>query len=785
MITKGFFFALFRSKIALTLNVVGLSLAFATCMIILMHVQYETTFDKGYTTSGRIFQLDQRTGLGGKFETYIARPLAELAFASTPLIKSGAVREQSTYPFHAYLSEKGASSAISVQSIKASAQLPLVFGLNAIFGSFDDFHISNKAIIPQTIAAKLFGTENPVGKTLVLDDSVDMFYLEIIAVFKDVPVNSSLPNAIITSLADEDISDWGNVAYSGYMLIDFPEDAKKAEIDIQRVVNEGYSLQETYIEEIPLIRLQGIHERYFDRNNPDHVKGNIKGLISLITVAIIVIIIAVVNFINFSLSSVPKRITTINIKKILGSTRLELQLIQYLEAITITTFSAAFAVLLIYILSHSSFAKIFDANMALEANVQLILIVFVIAVLTGLAAIIIPANYTTTIQPVTVIQGTFSLTKKGKFFRTIMVTFQYFASIILIIVALSVHTQYNYMLRYDIGFAKSAIFTTHLSTEMLQQQKAISDKLKQYPEILDVAFSYVSFVDCSWRWLLGYGSENIRTYFFPVSSNFTSMMNIFILEGRDFTIEDESGNGKYIFNETAQKMFGIKVGDLIENDRRNRRVPIVGISKDFNFMPLHYRIEPFALYVVDTASVWWNLAQTYIKVQEHDIEGTKNYIRTTLLEYDPDAASTLSIESMDKSIGNLYQKERNLSIMITVFSLLALIISAIGALGMIYFEIQFRRKEVGIRKILGASVTDILMIFNRKYIKIIFISFVIAMPVAYVVVQQWQQNFMYKAPLPIFSFFYTGAILLVITMVMISLQSLFIARQNPTKSISK
>ena len=166
------------------------------------------------------------------------------------------------------------------------------------------------------------------------------------------------------------------------------------------------------------------------------------------------------------------------------------------------------------------------------------------------------------------------------------------------------------------------------------------------------------------------------------------------------------------------------------------------------------------------------------------MERTKDYISATLLAFDPDAASTLAIESMDQSIGNLYQKERNLSVMITAFSLLAVIISAIGALGIIYFEIQFRRKEVGIRKVFGASVADILMIFNEKYVMIIFIGFAVAMPVAYVVVRQWQQNFMYKASLPLFLYFAACILLLVITMVMVSLQSLMIAQQNPTKSIT-
>ena len=792
MVIKRFFSELFRSKVTLTLNILGLTLAYTACMVIFMHVKYEITFDKGYATFDKIYQLDIRKGLVGKFEPYIARPLAELAFSSIPLIKSSAVREYSTSQFNAYRPEIGASSSISVQSYKASAHLPEVFGFEAICGNVDDFYIPQKAIIPQNIAYKIFGDEDPVGKALILHDEDGANSVEIIAVYKDMPTNSSLPNAIIVSLADEDFSVWGNVSYCGYMLINSHIDAKEAETHINKVaseaiihinnaVKEGALLPNTY-DNINL-QIQSLYKRYFDPDNPDHLKGNKKGLISLIAVAIIVIIMAVINFINFSLSCVPKRISTINIKKIHGCSIWRLKFDQYIETVIITMISAVLSLFLIYCLSYSFFAKILEADMALGANKLIIRIIFGIAVLTGLAASIIPANYATSIPTITVIHGAFALTKKGELFRRILIVLQYIASSILIIVALSVHKQYDYMVKYDLGFEKSAIFTTRLSAEMISQQTAITDKLKQNQGIIDVAYSDVSIVNCEWSWSLMYGSETIKTIFFPVSSNFTAMMNISIIEGRDFTIEDESGSGKYIFNETAQKEYGIRVGDLIQNHRRRMQATIVGIAKNFNFKPLHYRVEPFALYV--GGRNMWELAQAYIKVQEQDIENSKHYIRTTLLEFDPDAASTFKLESIDQHIGNLYQKERNLSVMISTFSFLAVIISTIGALGMVFFELQFRRKEVGVRKVLGATIANILMIFNKKYMKIIIISFAVAIPIAYVVIYHWQQNFMYKASISIFLYFVACAVLLIITVTLISLQSLKIARQNPTQSISK
>ncbi|MEG0519347.1 MAG: FtsX-like permease family protein [Bacteroidales bacterium] len=359
----------------------------------------------------------------------------------------------------------------------------------------------------------------------------------------------------------------------------------------------------------------------------------------------------------------------------------------------------------------------------------------------------------------------------------------YVTSITLIIISLAIVVQYKYMITYDTGYTKNCILTTRFSANMIKQQEGITHKLKQVPDIIDVAYSSNSLIADNPMWGLQYNGKMIVPYFLFVSDNFPTLMNINILEGRNFTMEDGTGAGKYIFNETAMKEFSIKVGDPIQNHNRNMTAQVIGIAKDFNFKPLYYPIEPFALYV--SGESMWELSYAYIKVNNNNLAAIINHIRTTLLEYDNSVASTLKLEFLDQSIGNLYQKEKNLSFMISAFGILAVIISIIGTIGMIYFETRYRCKEIGIRKVFGATILDILWMFNKKYIAIILISFIIATPIAYFVIEQWQSNFTYKAPFSLWIYLIALCLLLVITTIDVTAQSMIAAHQNPAKSIVK
>ena len=252
-------------------------------------------------------------------------------------------------------------------------------------------------------------------------------------------------------------------------------------------------------------------------------------------------------------------------------------------------------------------------------------------------------------------------------------------------------------------------------------------------------------------------------------------MGIRITDGRNFTESDErKPNQTIIFNKAAQQQDSIITGDKIDD------IEIAGISENFNFQPLQFSINPFA-FLIFGEHVWQPLTYMFVKTDGADISSMIAYIKKTMKEFDPDIHHEPNF--MDQEIGNLYKKEQNLSTLITLFSLLSVLISIIGVFGLITFETQYRRKEIGVRKVFGATIGEILTMFNKGYIRTVLICFVLAAPAAYYIVKRWQQNYVYQVGIGWWIFAVALVIVLIITVITISVQSYRTANENPVDTI--
>lgn len=780
---KNLFSSLARFKAATILNVLGLTVAFASFLTIMMQVKYDLAFDKGYATAGKLYQVDVQPDLNGKYVKYVSRPMAELLGASSHLIKGTAFRDYTPDQYAAFDPDKGAATATMNPSLIVSETFPEVFGLDILQGDISSFGLPEKAILPRSIARKIFGDENPVGRPLSLSNTAfPSRSVEVVGVYRDLPVNSSIPNCIMLSVGEQNRNSWEESRFCVYVLIDTPEEAREAAIQIPRILRERdperFDRPSTEV-----IQLNNLNERYFSPFNSNHKKGNLNTVYSLIAVAVLIVLVAMINFINFSLALVPRRIRNINTRKVLGSSTLSLRLHQLCEALILTALALGVSLGIVSSLATSSFASLLDADMSFRYNMPLVWITCGVALLTAVLASLYPAFYSTSFAPAMVLKGSFGLSSSGRRLRTALIGFQYVVSIALIIVALFIRVQYEYMRKFDIGLNRDNIVITELPPGIQERQSAITDKLKQNPDIVDVAYSSGSITDAGSYWSLRYKSnERIMVNFFPVTSNFPSLLGIEIVQGRDFDKNDELKPGSYIFNQSAQEKFDIEVGSLLANHNNEVKATVVGIAKNFNFKPLHYSIEPMGLYISGSEEMW-DFPYTYIKIQGHDPGAVLKYIRNTLLEFDPDARNLLKVEFLDEAFGQLYLKEKHLASLITLFSLLAVLISTVGAFGLVMFETQYRRKEIGVRKVFGATVKDVLALFNKRYIYIVGVCFLIAGPAAYYIVVQWLGNFTYKAPVSVWIFGFALMIVLMITVTTVTLQSYRAATENPAHSV--
>ncbi len=769
-----------RFKASTFLNIVGLTVAFASFIIIMIQVRYDLSFDKHYPESERIFELQVSDFPGRDFSPFVTRLFADQSISISPEIETGAyVLYLAEIPV--YVSEKGKKEQMLETGGITSPLIHSVFGFKCIAGNFDDYSYPNRVMMSRDAALRFFGNENPIGRKISVNQTTDLIpaELEVVAVYDNLPENSSIPNGILISVGDMFAGDKAAANFRTFMKTTTTHTA-----ELEQLLDTAAPDLLYYPSTDPdhrFVRLNSIHDSYFLGADARLPKGNKVTVYSLMAVGILIILIAIVNFINFSMSLIPRKMRTINTKKVLGSNNSRLWLQQLFDAIILTVVAFSLSVALVYALSLTPFAELLKTGISLSNHISLLFITFALAIFTGIAAVIYPALYSTSFSPALVLKGSFGLSAKGRKLRTSLVGLQYLISITLIIAALFIQVQYEWMRNYDIGVNKKDVVKINLSETLAGKRQTIEHRMKDIAGINEVAFCLSDLFSTNMNWNREINGETVTFAAQLVTSNFLSMMDIRITEGRGFEESDNQGKGVLIFNETARQRFGLSLAEKVWS--LEGECPIIGFCEDFNYQPLIYPIEPLALYVFGEKDPPWPLSTVYVKANSAHLTETIAGIRGTLLDLDPEYSKFLDIQFLDDSIGGLYDEEKNLASLVTLFSLLAIMISTLGVLGLIMFETQYRRKEIGVRKVFGATVAEILRMFNKRYVKIVFVCFIFAIPLAYYIIKNWQSNFAYPAPIAAWIFCAALLITLLITVSAVTIQSYSTAIENPVDSI--
>ena len=439
-----------------------------------------------------------------------------------------------------------------------------------------------------------------------------------------------------------------------------------------------------------------------------------------------------------------------------------------------------------------------STSVAIDENWSLAGAIALGVILLGVVVSLYPAWYITKFSPAFVIKGDFSASRAGRILRYTLVGVQYTISIVLIICSLFVYRQHQYMLTKEMGFDKENLLVATLPyeavngpwTDVLDYTKrdALIDRLMQNPQIKDIAMSRGQLTQSmmSWTRPMPNGSEHeFRVH--VVSHNFLQVMGIDIVEGRDFMPSDElTESGALIFNETAAKQFELTAESAIDGHIGWAKTQVVGICKDFNFQSAHYDVRPFAFLIY--GKYGFDLPRiAYIRtVAGADIAEVRKHIIDTVLDISPNAdPEKVEVKFFDNELELVYQREDKLSTLVTLFSFLSIVISIIGVFGLVLFETQYRRREIGIRRVHGASVGEILSLFNRKYLYIVAICSAVAIPVSYYIIDQWMHQYVYRTPMSWWVYALAVGVILLITIVTVSLRSWSAANENPTESIMK
>ena len=779
-----------RFKTAVVLNLFGLTIAFAAFLLIVMQVDYEMNYDAMHSKSGRTFRLEANHG---EFEH---NAIHCLMFSDAFVNSSAHITDYSyRYPFYGgerYCQIDEVDDQGEAKVFKENFQLCLpnisdVFDFHMKEGSVECLSIPGSVLIPESVAKRLFDKQSAIGKRIRMSGSsgwqpVSTTILTIGGVYKDFPGNTTVQNRIYVPMDQLDLlkSSWQMYANEIYVTLDDPLNKEEVLDHFNKTFDfaksQMGSAQEIALRLTPLKEVYYTHDTTFDFNPKGHRETNYV----LLGIAFLILFIAGINFTNLTTSLIPLRLKTINTHRVLGCSIYKLQAISLIESIVICLISYILALFIVNDLSYTPIANWVDADIRLSQYKGLILLTALIAILTGCLAGLYPAIRSTSYAPALVLKGSFGLSPKGKKVRVALIGFQYTVSIALIIVTLFMGLQNHFMTSSEqLGFNKDQVAIVYLTPEIYAKHKPqYIQKLKDYPGIEDVAFSVYELSKEDDMIDLEYARHEDKDVFFKVfyaSENFLSVMDIQVEEGRDFTREDlNKAQSDYIINPAAERDFHLHPGDRF-NDRT-----VLGVSKDFRFNSCRIASSPF-VFALNNDIPNPKLV-SYIRFNSKtNLQEAVAHVRETLKEIDP--TFPFEISFYNTILNNLYQKEQTLGKLISLFGIMAILISIVGVFGLVLFETQYRRKEIGIRKINGATTGQILLMFNKTYIRIVSVCFIISIPIAWMGTQQWLENFAYKTPLHLWVFIVAFLIILSVTIGTVTFRNWQAANENPVNSV--
>lgn len=771
---------IFRNKIFSAINILGLSVGITVAILILMYIFNEISYDKFHENSDHIYRLvidQEESGLHEKICVGTAAMGVDMQMHIPQIEKC--VRFYNTDGIVSY---KNKSIVINKLSYSDSTILD-VFSFELLNGNPQTvLDAPFKIVLTQTIATKLFGDKNPIGESVLIDNSK---LCMVTGVMQDPPENSHIQFEVLVSMSTlyEDsryYMDWdGGWAYYTYFLIkkgtklsDMHENLEKLFYDN---INKKY--QEFGVKLTP--EFQALKDIYLfsDYMGEMPESGNFSYIIVFTIVAIFILVIASINFINLTTARASKRSREVGLRKVLGATKKKLRY-QFLgESLLLSFISLIIAIILIETVT-PAFNQLIGKQISLynSSNILLLLgvpgLIFFIGILSG----IYPAFYLASFKPVHVLKGAFNKSGKNNI-RHVLVLIQFSLSVILIFSTIVIYKQIDELKRIDLGFNRENLMVITLNAdEVKEKYKLLKNELKTIPEIINA--SAVSDWPGQGFTMNGYRPEGIENpimfYALDVDYDYFNTMGIKIIEGRNFNESFESDKKAYIVNETLLKQLGWNdaVGKLIH---RGGDHEIIGVTKDFKFLTLYNAVEPLVIKM----DPYLGYSYLMVRIDSEKTYDTLKKIKSKWKELFGNVP--LEYFFMNDSFNKIYESEIRFYQIISYFSILAIVIACLGLYGLSVFASEQRKQEIGIRKALGASVSQITQIMIFDFIKWVIIAIIISLPIAYLLMNRLLQSIYYRIDIGLQIYAISGITVLLVGIFTIWIQSYKAALTDPAK----
>jgi putative ABC transport system permease protein len=766
-----------KNKIYSFINIVGLAIGMASCILILLWVQDELSYDRFYQLADRLYRVtDHEKYTTGEEINFTMNPadLAPMLLADFPEIKKVARlrRVGSTVVQYdeKFFSEE---NMVCVDPVFLEMfTIPFVKGNanHALSGP-------SSIIISQKMAQKYFENENPIGKTIRVDNRLDF---QVTAVMKEIPSNSHLKIDFLTPFQTlrefgYQIEGWDNWAFTTYVLLDENIDYHQV---AQKIANTCQRYQKKSSATLSLQPVPDIHLRSGTIWGIGGT-GDIKYVYIFTIIAGFILLLACINFMNLATARAGNRAKEVGLRKTVGARRREIINQFFTESMLYSIISLVFAILIAM-----EFLPLFNSisgknlGLGIRNSLKIFLFLVGIAAITGIIAGSYPALFLSSFRPVKVLKGTLKSGSKSSLFRKLLVSFQFLLTIVLIISTIVVNRQLHFIKGQKLGFDKERVLCVKLHGDLNKKAEVIKSELIKNPHVKDA--SAVSLLPAQIRrstiiseWEGRNTDDQFLIYLLSADFDFAKTMKIEMVKGRYFSREflTDTSEG-IIINEAAVRAMGMKspLGKKLFDNR------IIGVMKDFNFTSLHSKIGPLAIYF-DPREIRYLL----VKVNPGNLGTSVQSIENEWHRIVP--GFPFEYNFLDDQIDELYHAEQQVGRVINTFSLLALFVACLGLFGMASYTAEQRTKEVGIRKVHGATVPGIVMLLSREFTRYVLFANIAAWPIAYYTMNKWLQEFAYRIDLTIWPFLLAGLSAFVIALLTVSWQAIRAATANPVESL--
>lgn len=776
-----------KNRIFSFVTIAGLSIAFVSFLVVLLVVRQELSYDRWHQRPEEVYRV---------VKDFVNADGGRIPDATTPPALATVLRKDLPEVAHVTRFTAGRGRTYLIQSREKGFYETSVLRVDSQFFKVLDFPFVagdrnhpfkgiHSIVLTAGMASKYFGQENPIGKVLRLNVNNGIDY-EVSAVIKKVPAASHFTfDFLIPFESARDVTgNWNFSIFYTYVRLKPGSDAAAFQTRLQSLFKkyQPKSLDEYYVQPLTSIHLQSNLKWELSANSDwNYIR-------ILITIAVLILLIAAVNYINMVTAQAMRRAKEVGVRKVTGASRASLigQFLTESLLIAVLAFGIALVVTSL-LLPYTELITGYPLSLRM-AGVAGLFIMIAAVLFLGLAAGIYPAFYLSSFQPVKVLKGIFLRGTGGLGMRQGLVVFQFLVSAILITGFLTINKQLDFIQEKKLGFEEENVLmlpNVRGNGRGTNNPESLVDILSRLPEISRIGRGDGSLAgEHSTNGIsVGEGLNRTTLNFIRADDALLPTLGVTIKEGRNFSRQYGMDSSAVILNETAVRELGLQppyVGQLVYWDRNAapaRPVQIVGVVADFHFTSLHEAIKPFGfVYEKDNGSTF------YLRLnKEAALNDALARVEQTWKKYDPDKPFTYAF--LDEQVSRLYAGDRQFRRIFFCLTLIAIGLACLGLFGLTTYIAESKTKEIGIRKVLGSTVGQILWLLSLRFVKLAIIALLIAMPVAWFLMHQWLQQFAYRTGMPWWIFAITGILLLTITFATVTLRSVKAAMTNPARSL--